>query len=205
MAPPSVLVLALVLSLVVAAASWSPPSLLTQSKPSTATTPSPLSNRRSFLSRSTAAVAAPLLQVAVACPPKSASAALTQETALAQWKASVATIDNLLENWDDISKRGGDVIRAELGTANFGTDVSPLFQIEKAFRILREGDDVDLVDFTERTEEFAQALARADTMAYSANFAGGSGKPTPPEVYLEKSRKEVEGLKQIAKGISSLL
>jgi len=48
-------------------------------------------------------------------------------------------------------------------------------------------------------------LARADTMAYSANFAGGSGKPTPPQVYIDKARKEVEALQTIAKSISALL
>ena len=97
---------------------------------------------------------------------------------------SVATIDNLLENWDTgdkISEGGGsqkevgisgDAIRYRLGTANFSKDVSPLFKIDKAFRVLRDNDDIDLVEFTELTEEFAEVLASADSQAYSANFAG---------------------------------
>jgi hypothetical protein len=32
-------------------------------------------------------------------------------------------------------------------------------------------------------------------MAYSANFAGGSGKPTPPKVYIDKSKLEVKTMK----------
>ena len=62
-----------------------------------------------------------------------------------------------------------------------------------------------MIEFTEQSEEFAEALARADTMAYSANFAGGSGKPTPPKVYFDKARKEVEGLQEIGKRLSDLL
>lgn len=110
-----------------------------------------------------------------------------------------------MNNWDTITKGGGDAIRKELGTANFGTDTSPLFQIDKAFKVLRENDDVDLIEFTEQSEEFSNVLAQADTMAYSANFAGGSGKPTPPKVYIDKAKKEVEGLQQISKSLSSLL
>jgi hypothetical protein len=138
-------------------------------------------------------------------PKPASAAATTPDTALAQWKAASATIDNLVDNWASISKGGGDAIRKELGTANFGTETSPLFQIDKAFKIIRENPDVDLIEFTEQSEEFSNALARADTMAYSANFAGGSGKPTPPQVYIDKAKKEVEGLQQIAKSLSSLL
>ncbi|KAL7537335.1 hypothetical protein ACHAXR_007744 [Thalassiosira sp. AJA248-18] len=170
-------------------------------------------NRRSFLFGTTAATVATSL---VVLHPKAASAAaaLTQDTALAQWKASVVTIDNLLENWDGVSSGGGsqkvtgisgDAIRKELGTANFGKEVSPLFQIEKAFKVLRENDNVDLIEFTELSEKFVEALSQADSMAYSANFAGGSGKPTPPKVYTDRARKEVEGLQQIAKELTSLL
>mmetsp|Transcript_27045 Transcript_27045/g.56338 ORF Transcript_27045/g.56338 Transcript_27045/m.56338 type:complete len:207 (-) Transcript_27045:400-1020(-) len=199
----------LVLSLVATAASWSlhaPPNNNKSKRSTLAALDASLSNRRSFLSRTTAAVAtSSLLQITTYPKLASAAAALSQDAALAQWKASVTTIDNLLENWDTITKGGGDAIRKELGTANFGTDTSPLFQIDKAFKVLRENDDVDLIEFTEQSEEFSNVLAQADTMAYSANFAGGSGKPTPPKVYIDKSKKEVEGLQKIAKSLSSLL
>jgi hypothetical protein len=55
----------------------------------------------------------------------------------------------------------------------------------------------DPVAFGEAAEQFEIRLAGADTMAYSANFAGGSGKPTPPSVYIEKSKVEVEALRRI--------
>mmetsp|Transcript_6452 Transcript_6452/g.9234 ORF Transcript_6452/g.9234 Transcript_6452/m.9234 type:complete len:209 (-) Transcript_6452:796-1422(-) len=200
------LILSLVLFRSLTTAAWSTPS----SRPSAAagkaqlSTPADAStNRRGFLIKTTT-IATSFLQITTAYP-QATSAAATQETALTQWKASVSTIDNLLENWSTISAGGGDAIRKELGTANFGKDTSPLFQIDKAFKVLRENDNVDLIEFTEQSEEFSNALARADTMAYSANFAGGSGKPTPPQVYIDKAKKEVEGLQQIAKSLSSLL
>jgi len=70
--------------------------------------------------------------------------------------------------------------------------------------VLREEAD-DLVEFTEQEEEFLLALSQADSMAYSANFAGGSGKPTPPQVYIDKSQKEVIRLQKIAKSLTALL
>mmetsp|Transcript_2932 Transcript_2932/g.3527 ORF Transcript_2932/g.3527 Transcript_2932/m.3527 type:complete len:212 (-) Transcript_2932:272-907(-) len=198
---------------VVTTAAWSTPPaksrLSTVGKAPLWTSPaedvSTTNNRRGFLIQTTV-LATSFLQITTAYPQATAAAAATtQETALTQWQESVSTIDNLLENWSTISAGGGDAIRKELGTANFGKDTSPLFQIDKAFKVLREKDDVDLIEFTEQSEEFSNALARADTMAYSANFAGGSGKPTPPQVYIDKAKKEVEGLQQIAKSLSSLL
>jgi hypothetical protein len=37
-------------------------------------------------------------------------------------------------------------------------------------------------------------FVQADSMAYSANFAGGSGKPTPPAVYLQVCSTDVQVL-----------
>jgi len=78
---------------------------------------------------------------------------------------------------------------------------SPLFQIDKALRVLRESAS-DVIEFTEQTDEFLLTLSRADSMAYSANFAGGSGKPTPPAVYIEKSRQEILDLQRAAQALS---
>ena len=158
------------------------------------------STRRSFLD--TTIVATSILTSAT---PAFAAAALTPDAALQQWKDSVKTIDNLCDNWDNIAKGGGDNIRKELGTANFGTSPSPLFQIDKAFKVLRDNDDFDVIELTEQSEELSNALARADTMAYSANFAGGSGKPTPPQVYIDKAKKEVLEMQRISKAVSAAL
>lgn len=129
-----------------------------------------------------------------------AAPAITTDAAKTQWKESLKTIDNLLENWSTVAK-GGDAIRVQLGTQ--GT-TSPLFQIDKALKVLLEEAD-DIVTFAEHAEEFRLALARADSMAYSANFAGGSGKPMPPAVYIEQARKEVLEIQRLANCLSSFL
>mmetsp|Transcript_14285 Transcript_14285/g.18017 ORF Transcript_14285/g.18017 Transcript_14285/m.18017 type:complete len:208 (+) Transcript_14285:80-703(+) len=127
---------------------------------------------------------------------------ISPEVARNQWKQSQTTIENLLQNWSGIAAQGGgDGIRRELGTVGV---TSPLFQIDKALKVLRDEAE-DLIEFTDQAEEFQLALSRADSMAYSANFAGGSGKPTPPAVYIEKSRKEVIELQRIAKSLTALL
>ena len=142
-----------------------------------------LLNRRSFF-HTTSIIAIAISSSTTISYTKAASAieyTTEQQKALKQWNDSVATIDNLLDNWDPVSSGGGsqkevgisgDAIRKELGTANFGKDVSPLFKIDKAFKVLRDNDDIDLVEFTELTEEFVEVLASADSQAYSANFAG---------------------------------
>jgi len=150
-------------------------------------------NRRTFL------VQTPL--VAAALTTSLSASALTPETAASQWQEAVQTIDKLLDDWDTVAKGGGDAIRTQLGTQGI---TSPLFQVDKALKLLREEAE-DLIEFTELSNEFSLALSRADSMAYSANFAGGSGKPTPPAVYIEKSRKEVMELQSIAKSLSSQL
>ena len=125
--------------------------------------------------------------------------AISTDAAKDQWKQSVKVIDTMLSDWSSL--KGGDAIRVGLGTQ--GT-TSPLFQIDKALKVLRDEAE-DLVEFTEQSDEFLLRIAAADSMAYSANFAGGSGKPTPPAVYIEKSKKEVEDMQKIAKALSALL
>ena len=125
--------------------------------------------------------------------------AISTDAAKEQWTQSVKVIDSMLSDWSSL--KGGDAIRVGLGTQ--GT-TSPLFQIDKALKVLRDEAE-DLVEFTEQSDEFLLRIAAADSMAYSANFAGGSGKPTPPAVYIEKSKKEVEDMQKIAKALSALL
>lgn len=117
--------------------------------------------------------------------------AISPNDARKQLDAAISVTDNLIAEWDAIASGGGDAIRRELGTV--GTD-SPFFQISKAVKAL-QNDASDPVAFAEASEEFLLGLGRADSMAYSANFAGGSGKPTPPKVYIDKSKLEVKTMK----------
>ena len=132
-----------------------------------------------------------------------APATISAESARSQWKDAAATLDDLLNDWSTVSAKGGDGIRMKLGTQ--GTS-SPLFLIDKAFNALRESEFVDdFIEFQEISEEFSLALYRADSMAYSANFAGGSGKPTPPSFYIEKSKTEVVEMQRIAKKLDAMV
>uniref|UniRef100_A0A7S2UA84 Uncharacterized protein n=1 Tax=Attheya septentrionalis TaxID=420275 RepID=A0A7S2UA84_9STRA len=119
--------------------------------------------------------------------------AISPNDARKQLDAVISVTDNLIVEWDAIASGGGDAIRRELGTV-IGTD-SPFFQISKAVKAL-QNDASDPVAFAEASEEFLLGLGRADSMAYSANFAGGSGKPTPPKVYIDKSKLEVKTMRE---------
>jgi len=178
-------ILVLLSSLVATSFSWS--IIQPKSKLSSTVSLQQTSDRRSFFHH-TATIAITTSSFTTISYPKKVASAIEytpeQQKALKQWNDSVATIDDLLNNWDTgdkISEGGGsqkevgisgDAIRYRLGTANFGNNISPLFKIDKAFRVLRDNDDIDLVEFTELTEEFAEVLASADSQAYAANFAG---------------------------------
>ena len=163
----------------------------------------PSSHRRQFFVQIARTVSAAVV-TSVALPnAASAAAAPDADSARSQWKDALSTLDNLLSDWSTVATGGGDAIRTKLGTQ--GT-TSPLFQIDKALKALRDSDYVeDFIEFQETSEEFGLALSRADSMAYSANFAGGSGKPTPPAVYIEKSKVEVVEMQRIAKKLDGMV
>lgn len=174
---------------------FSPPSLqsgIARSSTSIkALTPTTQQPRRKFLN----SVATSTLATIIATSPPSpahAAATISATDARAQFDAAIVITTKLLKEWDTIAT-SGDAIRKELGTVGTG---SPFFQINKAIKVL-QNDAADPVAFGDASEQFEIRLAGADAMAYSANFAGGSGKPTPPSVYILKSRGEVEALKRI--------
>merc|ERR1711957_110632 len=160
--------------------------------------PSPTINRSHFLTRSGSLVTSTFATLFVADPIHSALAAPAPSSAdaVAQFKAAVSTTDRLIQDWDAISAKGGDAIRTELG---FNGGASPLFQIDKAVKVIQMDVAEDPVAFAEASEEFLLGLGRADSMAYSSLFAGGSGKPTPPSFYISKSKGEVELIRRYEK------
>lgn len=157
-------------------------------------------DRRHFLFQIATATATTVTILTVSPQASQAASALTPDAARDQWKRALTTLDELSQNWSTVAS-SGDAIRIQLGTQ--GT-TSPLFQIDKVLKVLRDDAD-DFIEFQETADEFQLALARADSMAYSANFAGGSGKPTPPAVYIEKSKTEVAELIRIAKKLNAML
>ena len=138
-----------------------------------------------------------------------AAAAVTAESARDQWRRGSNAIDDLLKNWstEEWAEKtsGGDIVRVQLGRMDTS---SPLFQIEKAFKVLRDSDYLvggDEIEFVETSEEFMEALYRADLFAQDSNLKTGSGKQTPPAVSLENSRKEVGNMQRIAKRLTSMV
>ena len=109
-----------------------------------------------------------------------------------QWIAAQKEIDSILADWPIAG--GGDGIRRRIGTVGA---TSPLFDIEKTCRKLIPTAD-DPVAFAEALEEFVSGIARVDGMAYSSNFAGGSGKPSENSAtrYIERSKDELVALKK---------
>jgi len=134
-----------------------------------------------------------------------AAPGMTAESARDQWKQAATVLNDLLQNWstDKWAEEvgGGDIIRTNLGTQG-GT--SPLFQIEKAFKVLRDSEYVeDFIEFQETVDEFIEALYRADSMASSSNNKTGSGKQTSPAVFIEQSKDEVIKMQAIAKKLTN--
>jgi hypothetical protein len=132
---------------------------------------------------------------------------MTADSARGQWRNTVTVVDDLLQNWstekwaEEVG--GGDAIRTKLGTQ--GT-TSPLFQIEKAFKELRDSEYVDdAIEFQETAEEFMDALYQADSFANSSNNKTGSGKQTPPAVFIEQSKVEVVKMQSIAKKMNAMV
>jgi len=162
-------------------------------------------NRRNFLTNVIVATAVGITSSSTFGPtPANANAAastITPKEAREQFEAVIATTDKLLAEWDTVIQGGGDAIRTQLGTNGPGT---PFYKIDKAIKVLQNNCE-DPITFGEASEEFEVRRASADAMAYSAIFTGGSGKPTPPEVYYKKSKVEVDALKRVEAEMLSAL
>ena len=151
----------------------------------------------------TAAIAAVLIPHQTLAAP----AGITAELARGQWRNALVELDDLLQNWTTDKWAGevggGDAIRKKLGTQGA---TSPLYQIEKALKVLGNSDYVDdFVEFQETAEEFMDALYRADSLASSSNNKTGSGSQTPPAVFIEQSKAEVVKMQSIAKKMNAMV
>jgi hypothetical protein len=142
-----------------------------------------------------------------ACAAAAAPPGMTADAARDQWRNCLTVLDDLLQNWSTekwaVEVGGGDVIRTKVGTQ--GT-TSPLYQIEKTLRQLRDSEYVDdAIEFQETAEEFMDALYQADSLASSSNNKTGSGSQTPPAVFIEQSRDQVVKMQRIAKKMNAMV
>ena len=86
--------------------------------------------------------------------------------AKSRFKLALKDIDNLLANYEQISKSGGDNVRLYLGTQGVK---SHMYGISKVLIGLREEVD-DIVEFTETLNEFDAYLYQAEGAAYQSMF-----------------------------------
>ncbi len=122
---------------------------------------------------------------------------LTMEEAEERFRAGRASVDYLLNNYDEVCEGGGDNVRRYLGTV--GTQ-SGLFGISKAMKTLADKAD-DIVEFTELSREIEQCIEQADGSAYMAIFVTTSTSYTPPAKYFSDAKIEV---KRLAKAMDDL-
>lgn len=97
-----------------------------------------------------------------------------------------ASLTYLLDNYEEISKGGGDNVRRYLGTV--GTS-SGMYGISKVLKELQD-EASDMVSYTDTMLEFQYSLQAADTALYSANFVEFSAATTKPEKFFEDALSE---------------
>jgi hypothetical protein len=108
--------------------------------------------------------------------------------AKARLKEARKSLNELVENYDDIAKGGGDSVRRYLGTVGV---TSGLYGINRVLKTLQD-EARDVVEYTENLNEFDYALRAADTSVYSANFVEYSAAKTKPEKFFEDARIEID-------------
>lgn len=167
------------------------------------------SGRRSWLSD--------LLHLLVLIP--CCSALASEVSRAADTKASQAlsviqrcrtTVVDLLENYADIQKRGGDGVRRYLGTVGTTSPLSPgpgmPGPLQAAYKALAE--DTGETEILELADEVSRHLREADSLAYSSNFANfsamnGSQRCNGGDctaVFLKDAKEQVqEGLRALDK------
>lgn len=96
-------------------------------------------------------------------------------------------VQYLLDNYDSISKEGGDAVRRYLGTVGV---TGAMYGISKVIKILREEAE-DIVEYTEAMDEFNAYLYQAEGAAYQSIFAEHSSAKATPESCLATAKQDV--------------
>ena len=115
---------------------------------------------------------------------------LGADVAKARFLEARSTIVDLVNNYDSISKEGGDNVRRYLGTV--GT-TSAMYGIEKVLKDL-QNEANDIVTYTENMDDFAYYLRAADTAVYSANFVEFSAAKTKPEKFFDDAKSDCKNI-----------
>jgi hypothetical protein len=98
------------------------------------------------------------------------------------------SLSELVDNYEEIAKGGGDNVRRYLGTVGV---TSGLYGINRVLKTLQD-EARDVIEYTENLNEFDYALRAADTAVYSANFVEYSAAKTKPEKFFEDAGIEID-------------
>ena len=113
--------------------------------------------------------------------------------AKSRFKLAIKDIDNLLANYDEISKSGGDNVRLYLGTQGVK---SHMYGISKVLtKYLREEVD-DIVEFTEALNEFDAYLYQAEGAAYQSMFVEHSSAKGSPQSFLQTAKGDIVNMRR---------
>ena len=115
---------------------------------------------------------------------------LSADVAKARFQEARITLADLVNNYDSISKEGGDNVRRYLGTV--GT-TSAMYGIEKVLKGL-QNEANDIVAYTENMDDFVYYLRAADTAVYSANFVEFSAAKTKPEKFFDDAKSDCKNI-----------
>ena len=109
-----------------------------------------------------------------------------------RFKRAIKDIDNLLANYDEISKSGGDNVRLYLGTQGVKSN---MYGIIKVLKSLKEEAD-DIVEYTEAINEFEAYLFQAEGAAYQSMFTEHSSAKSTPESLLKTARGDIVNMRK---------
>ncbi len=126
---------------------------------------------------------------------------LSSEDAKKRFLDAMTEIDELIENYTEISKGGGDSVRRYLGTV--GVE-KKMYGITKVVKELREEAD-DIVEYTELANEFEAYLYQAEGAAYQSLFVEHSSAKGTPVQFLATARKDILNMRKYMGELASLL
>jgi len=114
------------------------------------------------------------------------------EEAKTRFQLAIRDIDNLLDNYEILTKSGGDNVRLYLGTQGVKSN---MFGVMKVLKSLKEEAD-DIVDYTEAMDEFEVYLFQAEGAAYESMFIEHSSAKGTPESLLKTAKGDIGNMRK---------
>jgi len=166
------------------------------------------------LSAATAAAAAATAIVSSTRPARAAAPHLTDKSspdippfsgdidaAKERFRRAIRDVDDLLANYDEITRTGGDNVRLYLGTQGVKSN---MYGILKVLGGLREEAE-DIVEYTEAMNEFEAYLFQADGAAYQSLFAEFSSAKIAPGSLMKTARGDIVNMRKFMGDLATQL